>query len=755
MKKNTNEKIIIIIIIIGVCAALGLFVYKNYIEPKDKKIIVDNEEINLGALGGAGNQVIVNDGGGGVGGEVNNDSTTPQTVTCSAGQYLPSNSTSCSYCRSGYYCTYSGTYEVKNKDQGITGNCQTGQTSNSGAKYSTDCYDKALGSLSVSKNSYYVPSETASGLTFASATAGSGYIVRNWSVSSSLFKISFANYAGQSVGQVVFNGSVPKGSGSSCATSSVTITASNNTNSVSTTQSLCVYCSDWQTANGYWLKAGRNYYGSHFSTSGCNFFSNPDGDYYTKWHGRCCGVNAPPEDGACYGDEPYIGIATKVKFIAGPPKSAPGGYKYRYDNITSEANCKLMDSAKACTDGNKSTPSQEKDAEKCEDTVEFEVAKTSTICSSDSSKFYTIGCSTKVSADFDMDDNLVNSGNKLYKGQGFKYNIDILEKITCNAEFNSEEWINAYEKIMAKMKTVKSKRSSTFTTTAYDAYQKNDYKKYEDYIKDLKKVDGDLFTDDTEKYIYELYNLARDIENIVISYNNYAVDTSSDEKANLLMEYKINGESNETTYTYNFKSEKNDCNPVKKVSKTHNNVKEKAKWLEAPKNYTFTYEKLINLYPEEVLINKSDGKVTESQRNIIEGGNKIYIDYGADKQTIPLSITVGGLAGNDSTITNKKCSVTVEEQSLLYRPIDINNPFINSEWKKGENWLNTTYDFTKTIHSDVWNKGSLYIIDLTKDKISELKESNQKNANAYLGLCDSQDDTLKDSITKWLCNLLK
>ena len=97
----------------------------------------------------------------------------------------------------------------------------------------------------------------------------------------------------------------------------------------------------------------------------------------------------------------------------------------------------------------------------------------------------------------------------------------------------------------------------------------------------------------------------------------------------------------------------------------------------------------------------------------------------------------------------------IKEQKLLYRPIDINNPFINSGWRKGENWLNTAYDFTGTIHNDVWGKNSLYIIDLPPEKISELKESNRKNANAYLGLCDSQEEKMKDSITSWLCGLLK
>ena len=97
-------------------------------------------------------------------------------------------------------------------------------------------------------------------------------------------------------------------------------------------------------------------------------------------------------------------------------------------------------------------------------------------------------------------------------------------------------------------------------------------------------------------------------------------------------------------------------------------------------------------------------------------------------------------------------------QEIKYRPIDINNPFINDSWEKGENWVNSQYDYTGIIDKDIWNKRALYNINLSKDDISAIKKSNYNNRgyNPYLGLCDKQDDKLKDSITKnVICKYIK
>ena len=74
-------------------------------------------------------------------------------------------------------------------------------------------------------------------------------------------------------------------------------------------------------------------------------------------------------------------------------------------------------------------------------------------------------------------------------------------------------------------------------------------------------------------------------------------------------------------------------------------------------------------------------------------GNKIYIGYNTDatkeNSSYPISITVTGFGSN--SIYNNKCDLIVYRTSFTYRPIEVTNPFINSEWKKVRTGLIINY----------------------------------------------------------------
>ena len=190
------------------------------------------------------------------------------------------------------------------------------------------------------------------------------------------------------------------------------------------------------------------------------------------------------------------------------------------------------------------------------------------------------------------------------------------------------------------------------------------------------------------------------------------------------------------------------------------------KGIKNPKNYEKSSEKnprIVKLYPKETYINIATSTEQDSAEKAVNGGNKIYIDYNTDinnedYEINPLEIKITGLAA-DSIIENKKCTINVKDVEYSYRPIDVANPFINSKWEKGENWINDEYDFTKTIHSNTWSESTRNEISIPANDISEIKNSNanyqRSNYSPYMGICDLLDGNDLDSITKAICNKIK
>ena len=175
-------------------------------------------------------------------------------------------------------------------------------------------------------------------------------------------------------------------------------------------------------------------------------------------------------------------------------------------------------------------------------------------------------------------------------------------------------------------------------------------------------------------------------------------------------------------------------------------------------NSSVEHSDIVYLDLPEILLNKITGEETSSKTNSLSGGNRIIINKNADAQTISnININVSGLAGNNSSVKNNKCKIKIDKKDLLYRPIEITNPFIDASWKKGDNWVNSTYNFTNIIDPDVWSGDSLYVIDLSKDAIQAIKESNanvlKSSRSPYIGLCNQSPD-MWDKGTSIICKAL-
>ena len=161
---------------------------------------------------------------------------------------------------------------------------------------------------------------------------------------------------------------------------------------------------------------------------------------------------------------------------------------------------------------------------------------------------------------------------------------------------------------------------------------------------------------------------------------------------------------------------------------------------------------IVKYTPAKVYINHHDGTIDNNGK--VDGGNKIYTDYDIDEGKWKMNIVVDKILNSDISVTNNKCDIETKKYDLLYRPIDVSNPFINSTYEIGKNWLNSRYSFTNTIKSTTWSEKSLYVIPLTDNQIQSIKESNKNNKDyfPYLGLCDNPSIGAKDNITQYICN---
>ena len=421
----------------------------------------------------------------------------------------------------------------------------------------------------------------------------------------------------------------------------------------------------------------------------CN---NVNGQY-----ARCCKWTSSKVDNhACYADSPYRGLAKNFSWLEEPS----GIYQYKHDNLSKDQ-CKTMETVSKCKDSGSVSQPKETVAKTCEGNVSFSINDTITKCG-DSSSFYTITCSRNVDSDFDYgDDNNTNTSNELVRGIGFKYGINVKTTVNCSFVFNANSWLKEYNKIMNRFKTVNGK--SSIASNAYIAYQSskknNDKNLFERYAKGLSNSDTE-----TVSRLFELYNLASDLEKIINTYNNY--NEKYDAQVSLDMSYAIKGSNSKTSYNYTFDKDEICTVDLEKNVSYNNEIKNAVPWIETPKNYNWYYQKIVSLYPSQTYIDKRSGEVKDNYNNALYGGNKIYIDYDANEgQTIsPINIKVTGLAGNNSSVINNMCSLYIKKTNVLYRPIDVSNPFINDSWTPGKNWLNSMFDFRNIIDKNIWSK---------------------------------------------------
>jgi len=174
---------------------------------------------------------------------------------------------------------------------------------------------------------------------------------------------------------------------------------------------------------------------------------------------------------------------------------------------------------------------------------------------------------------------------------------------------------------------------------------------------------------------------------------------------------------------------------------------------------------LLSMKKKMVLPKSCLSMITGEQENCLTDSNKQI--SGNNRFYIPLiekggyiSILIAGDIFRDSVrldgLADKSCQFTHTKDNLIYRQIDLNDPFIkNLKTNRviGENWLNDKYDFTRIIKSDIWNSAPAFVYSFTRldvDNIVNNTNDIQDRVDSYLG-----KDCYFNANNKYVCDFTR
>ena len=618
------------------------------------------------------------------------------------------------------------------------------------------CYGIKVGSVTNNNNSvqYLAKGESAK---FTFKATGDPSNASGFSPTWSLSPSSGASGSGSGTSYSLTASGAKSSSGSGCETTTYTVSATSGGVTKSATAKVCVYCTAWRGPinTKYMYKAKQN---TSPTGKGCYYFIGEQavsGGYsYSGYYTRCCGsgpTSVPNNSdlGACYGNKEYLGIATQAEWLTGPS----GSLKYKYSGVTS-ADCHPIN-VNVCN--SKSVPPEptEATADKCEDTKVISYKDTTKCSNKDggtSGNFYTIECDRTVSTSFDYgNDGIDNTSHALHQGQGLGFAVKVTSTHTCTAKFDEQAWKEVYNLLIKKVGFV-----SQSLVNYVEAF---DYNGWDRAVNSLNA------SEEAKKEVYLIWDKIELLKNNVIDgYVNFVPQTEYNEEVNYELKYSTDGQEEKLTGNL-IAGTTDEGKFLKTESQEKYNLSSKyAKLQNVPAYYVITNTsnpRVVTFIPNKTYVERYIGKDLTTNEEDIDGGNKIYLDYNVDpngeSNPYKLTFNVLNLGSNKSSVLNDKCNIYVIEDKMLYRSIDVTNPFINANWNIGKNWLNSKYSFTNTIKSNTWSSNKLAEISISSSDIDSIKDSNKSNVDLYpyLGLCDRIGTMSQDSITQRICETLK
>lgn len=460
----------------------------------------------------------------------------------------------------------------------------------------------------------------------------------------------------------------------------------------------------------------------------CDEVVGPSGEvlYSCKsvWQRGTCGSTRKQSYEYCCVNNQYVGVSSSVKWT-GDENNGNGvlvnhnqqvngkygcayyyGDNYTYVDVPKEKCIVPDDVPGRCSTNSVALNKVDEETVNCEENHKIKLFEGEKCTGTDlgsvgtdiNTSFYSISCEREINTNFDYgDDNDTKTVRELYRGQGFKFGINVTTKVRCDGNFYKDRWKNVYNKLWNKIENVESG-----LVNACNDFNEAGLTRCENYINGMH-----FNREDTKKDVFTLLTIIRELVEIVDTYNNYAPNMEYNEGAKINFNYTINGK--QSTKVVDEVFNKNVVSEGVYKTTSESTVNLGVPGITNPKNYVksnYGQPRVIKFTFNDVYLDKTDGSIKVNPKEKLDGGNKIYIDYNADVQTISINspgIVVTGLAGNNSSVTDNKCTIKIKDKDIIYRPIDVSNPFINNKWTPGENWINSQFDFRGVIHSDIWS----------------------------------------------------
>lgn len=567
----------------------------------------------------------------------------------------------------------------------------------------------------------------------------------------------------------------------------VTASVSVNGKTYSATLNVSVCNTSWvqggQTRefDSVWGKFSAQQSGKNIYMSGCQYISATK-KYVclgNQWYSKCGGGGGNSVEYGCFANKPEGDNPTDFAHV----KDSTHQFKVA-DSYCQEKPTEV----KECEDNKLKEGSNSKSAEYCSGETEMEI--TDTICDSEND-YYKVESKGKFIADFDMD-RYFTSGTLTFKsGVSFPFDIKVTSTKRAKGTFNTSNWTDDYNKSKKKWQDAKndlpkaeSALSSaravlssaertlantpatvscnpktnaetgevTYETCTNPAYTSalNDVTSAQSNVNYQKRrVENDKSTIAWEEGVMD--QLAGIVNYYQTNYVDMEYVDKNEPKITLSFDYKSKGVSKNKTVTPYIKNtdKSNDGGIVRKKDKVLSFTTYDSKKLET---YNFDYNnedsKRIQymIAPTETLDFKNGELAGSGTSLTVDGGNRIYTnEREVDAGTYDISIIVDELGNNKlSKILNDKCKLNIYKTKLSYRIVDVNNPFVNSTYPKGINWLNSIYDYTKVIK----NGSGQYTFNLSSNDIVTIKNSNTKDK--YLGTC-YLDSNMWDAASRIIC----
>ncbi len=519
----------------------------------------------------------------------------------------------------------------------------------------------------------------------------------------------------------------------SCRKKSPAPSAYNCSDSPASTTTVTVMV-PWNTTS----KEERVYYGGVVSQS------EAEKDNYNKYHKAGCN---PPEGGSEMCTIVVRGCGSE------PPKPQPACYKenstgflkWDYDYLNSSKSFQSYNTStgkwEAKSGYTKTTIQQEdcytqfkcsttypgKDEKEasCNSTSEFtgSYVKKCGIKNGDSigDEFYRIDCKETMKTGFNGP--ILNDSSKpnsfMYPGTAFKFNYIAKTKIECEGKWHQDF-----------------------------------YTKAESYVKDYidKKKFKSFHQEDSGFFDSALAG----VQNVKESYRNWTLNyfnSSFSKETGVIKDQQptVKGTSKDEK---EFTLEMADGSKTK-VSSCGNEPN--------GKNENFTYKVAYTIKMQMPVVYYSDSQKPQYTTVATSGYTSIGrvfpisdIKEYAKRTDYKYNVTISNLGLGHKWVNKETCALGVKEKEIVFRSINLNDPFIqalDSNHEIGENWKNSKYDFTGIIDKNTWSNPSQFNTVTIDQQIGKLiKNELARQYSSYLGSCAKGTDQGK---TPQLCALYK